>query len=66
MEYIMNRRQMLNKCSTGFGLLALKGLIGQNQLIAKPHFRPKAKNVIFSYMSGGVSHVDTFDPKPKL
>ncbi len=66
MEYIMNRRQMLNKCSTGFGLLALKGLIGQNQLIAKPHFRPKAKNVIFCYMSGGVSHVDTFDPKPKL
>ena len=33
---------------------------------AKPHFTPKAKNVIFCYMSGGVSHVDTFDPKPKL
>ena len=62
----MNRRQMLSKCSTGFGLLALQGLIGQNQLIAKPHFPPKAKNVIFCYMSGGVSHVDTFDPKPKL
>ena len=62
----MNRRQMLSKCSTGFGLLALQGLIGQNQLIAKPHFTPKAKNVIFCYMSGGVSHVDTFDPKPKL
>ena len=66
MNYIMNRRQMLSKCSTGFGLLALQGLIGQNQLIAKPHFPPKAKNVIFCYMSGGVSHVDTFDPKPKL
>ena len=66
MNYIMNRRQMLSKCSTGFGLLALQGLIGQNQLIAKPHFLPKAKNVIFCYMSGGVSHVDTFDPKPKL
>ena len=66
MNYIMNRRQLLSKCSTGFGLLALQGLIGQNQLIAKPHFPPKAKNVIFCYMSGGVSHVDTFDPKPKL
>ena len=66
MNYSMNRRQMLSKCSTGFGLLALQGLVGQNQLIAKPHFPPKAKNVIFCYMSGGVSHVDTFDPKPKL
>jgi hypothetical protein len=31
-----------------------------------PHFPPKAKNVIFLFMTGGVSHVDTFDPKPKL
>ena len=31
-----------------------------------PHFSPKAKRVIFLYMSGGVSHVDSFDPKPKL
>jgi hypothetical protein len=31
-----------------------------------PHFAPKAKRVIFLYMSGGVSHVDSFDPKPKL
>ena len=31
-----------------------------------PHFAPKARRVIFLYMSGGVSHVDTFDPKPKL
>jgi hypothetical protein len=32
----------------------------------KPHFTPKVKNVIFCFMPGGVSHVDTFDPKPKL
>ena len=32
----------------------------------QPHFAPKAKNVIFLFMTGGVSHVDTFDPKPKL
>src|SRR5204862_5787927 len=31
-----------------------------------PHFAPKAKNVIFLFMSGGVSHVDSFDPKPRL
>jgi hypothetical protein len=31
-----------------------------------PHFQPRAKRVIFMYMSGGVSHLDTFDPKPKL
>ena len=66
MNLPMNRRQMLSTCSTGFGMLALQGLSGQNQLFAKPHFTPKAKNVIFCYMSGGVSHVDTFDPKPKL
>jgi len=62
----INRRQMLSKSSTGFGLLALQGLIGQSQVLASPHYTPRAKSVIFCYMSGGVSHVDTFDPKPKL
>tara|TARA_A200000113_G_scaffold226036_1_gene249735 strand:- start:7364 stop:8737 length:1374 start_codon:yes stop_codon:yes gene_type:complete len=57
---------MLATCSSGFGMLALQGLLGQNQLAAKPHFTPKAKSVIFCYMSGGVSHLDTFDPKPTL
>jgi hypothetical protein len=57
---------MLTTCSSGFGMLALQGLLGQNQLAAKPHFTPKAKSVIFCYMSGGVSHLDTFDPKPTL
>jgi len=66
MTNTMNRRQMLSKSSTGFGLLALQGLIGQSQVFASPHYTPRAKSVIFCYMSGGVSHVDTFDPKPKL
>src|SRR5262245_47785534 len=36
-------------------------------LAPKPsHYAPKAKRVIFLYLSGGVSHVDSFDPKPKL
>jgi hypothetical protein len=57
---------MLTTCSSGYGMLALQGLLGQYQLSAKPHFTPKAKSVIFCYMSGGVSHIDTFDPKPTL
>ncbi len=51
-------------------LLAAEGgglLAPENPLAMRPpHFTPKAKRVIFLYMSGGVSHVDTFDPKPKL
>ena len=34
--------------------------------LPQPHFAPRAKNVIFCFMDGGVSHVDSFDPKPKL
>ena len=66
MKSLLSRRKMLTSCSSGFGMLALQGLLGQNQLSAKPHFTPKAKSVIFCYMSGGVSHIDTFDPKPTL
>ena len=66
MNSLLSRRKMLTTCSSGFGMLALQGLLGQYQLSAKPHFTPKAKSVIFCYMSGGVSHIDTFDPKPTL
>ncbi len=66
MNSLLSRRKMLTTCSSGFGMLALQGLLGENQLSAKPHFTPKAKSVIFCYMSGGVSHIDTFDPKPAL
>ena len=66
MNSLLSRRKMLSTCSSGFGMLALQGMLGQNKLSAKPHFRPKAKSVIFCYMSGGVSHIDTFDPKPTL
>ena len=66
---------MLRECATGFGALALAGLFAEaapsdlraNPLAAKlPHFQPKAKNVIFLYMDGGPSQMDTFDPKPRL
>lgn len=67
----ISRRELLKKTSTGFGMLALSGLIGKNAEAAPsaypgPHFQPKAKNVIFCFMSGGVSHLDTFDHKPAL
>jgi len=72
----MSRRAMLARCSNGFGLAAFAGLaaLDRARLSAagmpfepRPStFRPRARNVIFCFMSGGVSHVDTFDPKPRL
>ena len=71
----MTRRQMLAGSSTGFGLLALQALMADPIFGAtvpraersnRPALIPKAKHVIFCYMSGGVSHVDSFDPKPRL
>ena len=68
----LSRRAMLKSTSTGFGLLAAATLLAEEARAARPHmskaphFAPRAKNVIFCYMSGGMSHVDTFDPKPRL
>jgi hypothetical protein len=69
-----NRRQALAHFANGFGLLALANLFaeeatadGQGSLgLRPPHHMPKARRVIFLFMSGGPSHVDTFDPKPRL
>ena len=70
MKRSITRREMLGRCSTGFGLLALAGLMSQKSSGAlRPpatDFTPRARNVIFCYMSGGVSHLDSFDPKPML
>ncbi len=60
----ISRREMLARCSTGFGSMAFGALMGG--AVRKPHFTPKAKSVIFCFMSGGVSHVDSFDPKARL
>src|SRR5262245_29478143 len=69
----ISRRRMLAGCANGFGLLALADLLAQDAAAAsgplavrQPHFVPRAKRVIFLFMSGGPSHVDLFDPKPKL
>jgi hypothetical protein len=67
----MTRRAMLQTSAQGFGWLALCGMLAQksgaqDQHLPQPHHRPRAKNVIFCFMDGGVSHVDSFDPKPEL
>ncbi len=75
----VSRREMLARCAGGFGALALSALHPDRvfgalnsapqagPLSPKPtHFAPKIRNVIFLYMDGGPSQVDTFDPKPRL
>jgi hypothetical protein len=67
----MNRRELLRAMGSGFGTLGLMNLLqaeeARNPMAPKtPHFAPKAKRVIFLFLNGGVSQVDTFDPKPEL
>jgi hypothetical protein len=74
---LSDRRRFLLTAGCGFGAIALSALLADDGLLAdeptadplapkKPHFEPTAKRVIFLFMSGGPSHVDTFDPKPDL
>ncbi len=75
----ISRRELLARAAGGFGAIALSSLLAKDSAAATtadallnplapkhPHFDGKAKNVIFLFMNGGVSHVDTFDPKPQL
>jgi hypothetical protein len=66
----LTRRDSLRSLACGFGSLALAGLNAKadvSPLAAKaPHHPPRAKRIIFLFMSGGVSHVDSFDYKPRL
>ena len=62
---MFSRRSLLQQSSLGFGWLALNGLFAR-QASAATHFPAKAKNIIFCFMDGGPSHVDTFDYKPML
>ena len=59
-----NRRQLLKTLGGGFGLAGLQGTL--QAATRQPHFAPKAKHVIFLFLNGGMSQVDTFDPKPAL
>lgn len=77
-ELLSNRRDFLTRAGGGFGALALSHLL-QGSVLGeslkaetsplspkRPHFPAKAKSVIFLFMEGGPSHMDSFDPKPKL
>ena len=62
-----SRRHLLTHASTGFGMAALAGLMqAETPVNRAKRLAPKARSVIFCYMSGGVSHLDSFDPKPLL
>ncbi len=66
----MTRRDALQKVGSGFGMVGLSGMLKADAhgplAVRSPHFPPKAKNVIFLFLNGGLSHVDSFDPKPML
>lgn len=62
---MLDRRRFLQQLGGGFGLTALQGTL-QAEAVRQPHFAPKAKHVIFLFLNGGMSQVDTFDPKPAL
>ncbi|HEX7376708.1 MAG TPA: DUF1501 domain-containing protein [Pirellulales bacterium] len=73
MPATVTRRQALAAAANGFGLIALAGMVSESseagaatEAPSAPHFSPRAKRVIFCFMDGGVSHVDSFDPKPTL
>lgn len=67
---MISRRDMLKTSANGFGMVALSSLLVDRSradvVAVGPHFKSKAKSVIFCFMDGGVSHVDSFDPKPEL
>src|SRR5439155_21485246 len=76
------RRDFLRSAGGGVGMIALAAMLAEEGLLAaepllalraeeplapnKPHHEAKAKRVIFLFMSGGPSHLETFDPKPEL
>jgi uncharacterized protein DUF1501 len=74
----ISRRSALRRTACGFAALAMEGLLAEfdgllatskleSPLAVKPpHLTPRAKRVIFLFMHGGPSHLDTFDPKPRL
>ncbi|HEY8503783.1 MAG TPA: DUF1501 domain-containing protein, partial [Gemmataceae bacterium] len=74
-----SRRDFLRGAGAGFGMIALASMLAEDGLLAAapdaaedplaprpPHYAAKATNVIFLFMSGGPSHLETFDPKPEL
>ncbi|MDB6137635.1 MAG: Sulfatase [Verrucomicrobiaceae bacterium] len=75
LQWPATRREILQRTSTGFGWLALAALAAEDKNITQfvnplapkaPHFPARAKRVIFMFMNGGPSHLESFDYKPKL
>ncbi len=78
MTGLLSRRHLLQRSAVGFGYLALASMLAEdaaadptlrqaNPLAPRsPHFPARARRVIFLFMKGGPSHLDTFDPKPLL
>ena len=69
----ISRRLMLQRMCGGFGMMSMAGVLGTRTsraanpaLTRQPNLAPKAKRVIFLFMNGGPSQLDTFDPKPDL
>src|SRR5258708_3348393 len=74
----IHRRTFLADVGMGFTGLALGAMLAQDGIVradqaspwqppdGRPHFAPKAKNVIWLFMNGGISHMESFDPKPTL
>lgn len=72
---LFTRREALRRAGTGFGMAGLAGILAAAPPASapsnpwtprQPHFAPKAKNVIFLFLNGGLSQIDSFDYKPKL
>ena len=68
----LSRRQLVGSLCGGFGAVGLAGML-QEQLSGAantrpvgPHFAPRAKHLVFLFMTGGPSHMDMLDPKPAL
>ena len=65
-EIPSTRREFLAKAGAGFGAMAMSSLLTAADSAMKPHYTARAKSVIFLFMEGGPSAMDTFDPKPLL
>jgi hypothetical protein len=68
LEYasLLNRRQFLGRTTTGIGTAALASILNPGLLSAAAELAPRAKHVIYLFMSGGPSHIDLYDYKPEL
>lgn len=75
MNHEVTRRALLQGAGSGLGAMAMAAMLAESSsgatlhdptITRKPHHEPKAKSVIFLFMEGGPSHIDLFDPKPKL